>query len=228
MTNNSNGYAGARNAKSSGSELNALTFVINQILNARNSATLVQIKAVTNSGGLSPVGFVDVLPLVNQLDGYGNSMPHGIVRNVPYFRLQGGTDAVIIDPKVGDIGIAVFADRDISAVKASKALANPGSRRRADKADGLYIGGVLNGTPTQYVQFTAGGINVTSPTAITIKAPSITLDGPVTATSTINATTSVTAPQVTGTTNVTFGGKSGIGHVHSGVQTGAGNTGAPV
>lgn len=39
---------------------------------------------------------------------------------------------------------------------------------------------------------------------------------------------SVTAPLVVGTTNVTFGGKSGTGHIHSGVQTGGGNTGAPV
>lgn len=39
---------------------------------------------------------------------------------------------------------------------------------------------------------------------------------------------SVTAPLVVGTTNVTFGGKSGVAHIHSGVQTGAGNTGAPV
>lgn len=38
---------------------------------------------------------------------------------------------------------------------------------------------------------------------------------------------SVTAPLITGTTNVTFGGKSGIGHTHSGVQTGGGNTGVP-
>ena len=72
------------------------------------------------------------------------------------------------------------------------------------------------------------GVSITSPTAVVINAPAITLNGAVTATSTIAAATSVTAPQVTGTTNVTFGGKSGIAHVHGGVQTGAGNTGAPV
>jgi len=31
-----------------------------------------------------------------------------------------------------------------------------------------------------------------------------------------------------GSINVTFGGKSGIAHAHSGVTTGSGDTGAPV
>lgn len=43
----------------------------------------------------------------------------------------------------------------------------------------------------------------------------------------VTAGGTVTAPNVVGTTNVTFGGKSGIAHTHSGVQTGPGNTGAP-
>lgn len=38
----------------------------------------------------------------------------------------------------------------------------------------------------------------------------------------------VTAPQVHGTVNVTFGGKSGIAHVHNNVLNGPDNTGAPV
>ncbi len=228
MSDNTSAYKGQQDIHSGSSEFNALFFAVSQILNARNHATLVQIKAVTNAGGVSPVGFVDVLPLVNQLDGYGNAMPNSIVHGLPYFRMQGGANAIILDPQVGDIGMAVFADRDISSVKATKARANPGSMNRSGLSDGMYVGGFLNGTPVQYVQFTAGGINVVSPTAITIKAPSITLDGPVTATSTINAATSVTAPLVTGSTNVVFGSKSGIAHVHGGVQTGPGNTGAPV
>jgi hypothetical protein len=243
MADNSSGYLGQQSPYDGATEFGALSFLVNQILNGRNVATLVQIRAVTNTGGLSPVGFVDVLPLINQLDGYGNVMPHGVVHNLPYFRMQGGTDAIILDPKVGDIGMAVFADRDLSAVKVSKAAANPGSARRADYADGMYIGGFLNGVPAQYIQFTSSGINVVSPSKITCIAPNIeldgatsfvvnsgaiTLNGPVSATSTINAATSVTAPLVVGATNVIFGGKSGTGHTHSGVTTGSGNTGAPV
>jgi hypothetical protein len=234
LTNNPKGLRGSKDVDTGSSEFDALSFVVNQILARRNVATLVQIKAVTNAGGVSPVGFVDVLPLVNQLDGDHNAVEHGVVHGLPYFRMQGGTDAIIMDPKVGDVGMAVFADRDISSVKATKARANPGSLRRSDKADGMYVGGFLNGVPAQYVQFTPTGINVVSPSKVTITAPNvevygaITLNGPVTATSTITAATSITAPLVAGTTNVTFGSKSGIAHVHSGVQTGPGNTGAPI
>jgi hypothetical protein len=44
----------------------------------------------------------------------------------------------------------------------------------------------------------------------------------------ISSSTSVTAPTVAGTTDVTFGGKSAGSHKHSGVSTGAGQTGTPV
>ncbi len=173
---NTEGYYGQKSSESASTEFDALSFLVNQILAGRNSATLVQIKSVTNSGGLSPVGFVDVRPMVNQLDGNNNSVPHEIVHNIPYCRLQGGTDAIILDPKVGDIGVAVFADRDISAVKASKALANPGSLRRADMSDGMYFGGMLNAVPVQYIQFTASGINLVSPSKITLTAPQVEVD----------------------------------------------------
>jgi hypothetical protein len=173
MTNSSFGYKGAQQQTSGTSDYNAQSFLIRQILGTASHATLVQIVAVTNAGGVSPVGYVNVQPLVNQLDGDDNAVPHGVVNNIPYFRLQGGTNAVILDPQVGDIGICLFADRDISSVKANKAQANPGSKRRNDMADGLYIGGVLNGTPVQYVQFSAGGIALVSPTQISLQAPVI-------------------------------------------------------
>lgn len=176
MDNSPTGYAGARSTNDDTSELNAISFVINQILNSRSTVALVLIKGVTNSGGVSKVGFVDVRPMVNQLDGARNAVPHGIVYHIPYFRMQGGTDAVIMDPKIGDIGLAVFADEDISAVKASGQISNPGSLRTASKSDGLYFGGFLNGVPEQYVQFSAGGINVVSPSKVTITAPSAEVD----------------------------------------------------
>lgn len=226
MPNNS-GYTGVQQPGDGAGDFGAQSFLIRQILSRVNTSTLVKVVSVTNAGGLSAVGFVDVQPLVNQVDGANNSAPQGILRKLPYFRIQGGTDAIIIDPKVGDIGIAVFASRDISTVKNTKKQANPGSGAQFSMSDGLYLGGVLNGVPAQYVQFTPTGINVVSPTKVTITAPGITLNGPVTVNGSVSATGTVTAPNVVGTTNVTFGGKSGVGHTHGGVQTGSGNTGAP-
>lgn len=198
-------------------EYNTLLFIIRQQLLKLQTVTLVRVVKVTNSGGVSPVGLVDVQPLVNQMSGNRQATPHGIIANVPYMRLQGGADAIILDPKVGDIGMCGFASRDISAVKKAKAAANPGSLRVFDWADGLYFGGFLNGAPTQYVRFEAGGVHVVSPTAVTIQAPSITLDGDVHITGETTADGDVTAE-----------GTSLHTHIHSGVQSGGGTSGPPV
>lgn len=163
-------------------EFNTLMFVIQLALQKVQTATLVRVLACTNDGGLSPVGTVTVQPLVNQMTGQRQAVPHGPIYNIPYLRIQGGTNAVIMDPVpasdsyAGDIGLMVCASRDISTVTATKAQANPGSLRAFDWSDGLYVGGYLNGTPTQYVQFTPEGINVVSPTAVSVQAPTITLE----------------------------------------------------
>ncbi|KAG1258519.1 hypothetical protein G6F65_015550 [Rhizopus arrhizus] len=237
------GYTGQAQAGEGVGEYGALMFLINQALARLSTATLVRVVSVTNDGGLSPVGFVDVQPLVNQLDGAGNAVPHAVRHQLPYFRLQGGTDAVILDPKVGDIGMAAFGSRDLSAVKASKQQSNPGSWRTHDMADGLYFGGLLNGTPVQYVQFTAGGINVVSPSKVTVQAPNIelnaaaqcALNSPVIV---LNGTVQQGAGSFGGTSTWqgnmnTLGtlrnnGKDvGSTHTHPGVQSGPSNTGTP-
>ena len=169
-------------------------------------ATLVQVVSVTNSGGVAPVGSVDVSPMVSMIDGQGRTSPHGIIHNLPYFRLQGGANAIIIDPVIGDIGIAVFADRDLTAVKSTKAPGPPGSRRRNSMADGLYIGGVLNGAPTQYIEFNGSGVTITAPT-VTVNGNLV-----VTGTATIDG-------------DATIDGEDFIMHRHTGVQTGGSDTG---
>ena len=230
-------------------EYQQITFMVQQALAKMQTATLVRIESCTNSGGLSPVGFVDVTPLVNQLDGQGNPTPHVTIYNLPYFRLQGGANGVIIDPQKGDIGVAVFASRDISQVKATRKQGNPGSHRQYSFADGMYLGGMLNGTPTQYIQFSAAGIRIHSPTAVVIEARVVEIDAATsctvnTPTFTVNGSTVLNGPlsqgkgsaggacEMLGPLNVVNDvvgqGKSLHNHVHGGVQTGGGNTGAPV
>lgn len=167
---------GLQNPESGATEYNALAFLVRQILAGCNFATLVQVKKCTNNGGVAAVGTVDVQPLLNQQDGFGNAVPHGRLYSLPYVRVQGGVNAIIIDPAVGDIGIAVFADKDVSVVKSTKAQASPGSGRRFSMSDGLYIGGVLNAAPTNYVQFSGNNINVTSTGVVNVKAPAINLE----------------------------------------------------
>jgi hypothetical protein len=165
---------GFLNGSNANTEFDAQSFLIESLINKISTTTLVRVMAVTNAGGVSPVGFVDIQPLVNQINGDGELYPHGTIYKCPYFRIQGGTSAIILDPQVGDIGIALFADKDISSVIANKTQANPqsppGSRRRFSMSDGLYIGGVLNGTPTQYIQFINQRINVVAPKGVHINS----------------------------------------------------------
>lgn len=213
-------------------EFNNISFVIQQSLAKLQTATLVKVIKCTNSGGLSPVGFVDVQPLVNQIDLAGTPNPHVTIYNVPYFRLQGGSDAVVIDPKVGDIGMAAFASRDITKVKNTRKQANPGSFRQFSMADGLYMGGFLNGAPTQYVQFSDAGIRIHSPTLVKLDAPDVQLTAPtieLTASSalTITSPTTTVNGNLNVTGNATIGGIGFAAHKHTGVQTGGGSTGGP-
>lgn len=234
------GYTPQESLYSANSDYNAISFVIKQMINKIGTNTVVQIVSVTNAGGVAAVGFCDVLPLVGQTDGSGNVTPHGVVHNLPYVRLQGGTNAIIMDPQVGDIGVAFFCMSDISAVKKSKAASPPGSGRRNSFADGIYLGGILNGIPVQYIRFISTGIEVISPTQITLTAPivtinamtSINLETPIINTDGNFASTSGGASTFTGDLHVTgdvlASGTSLHTHVHGGVQTGGGDTGVPI
>ena len=235
--------SGAARATTPWGEYNRIAFAIQQALAKMQTATLVRIVAVTNAGGVTPVGFVDVVPMVNQVDAAGAPTPHVTIFNVPYLRMQGGTDAIILDPKVGDIGLAVFASRDITKVKSTKRSGNPGSFRQYSFSDALYIGGMLNGTPTQYVQFSATGINITSPHKVTLTAPVVQIDAGASCTvntptftvngaTVLNGTISQTgggASSFTGTISttgdVTAGGISLHNHTHTDPQ--GGTVGAP-
>lgn len=191
---------------------NAHSFLIDRMIGKVWVSTLVKVVAVTNSGGVSAVGFVDVVPMVNQLNGAGQAVPHATIYHFPYVRVQGGSNAIILDPQVGDIGIALFAHHDISSVKVNKASSNPGSRRRNDPSDGMYIGGVLNGVPVQYIAFNGSSISVVSPTKVVIQSPEIDLNGVV---------------KIVGGSLMHNGKEVGSTHKHTQVQTGGGLSGIP-
>lgn len=211
----------------------ALRFTIQSLLSRVSTATLVRVVACTNDGDLTAVGTVDVQPLVNQIAGNGQAWPHGQLFKLPYLRIQGGTNAVILDPQPGDIGLVVFASRDISVIKsptgkvkaraASTRGLNPGSARRFNMADGLYIGGMLNASPVQYVVFSADGIEVVSPTKVRISAPTIELVGDVEHTGTSITSTGTVDANV----DVIGNGVSLHNHVHGGVTTGGSSTAPP-
>lgn len=154
------GYPGQMGLWGSTSDFNKTTFLVKQLLTLVRTASLVKVVKCTNEGGLAATGMVDVLPLVNMVDGLNNVTEHETVYGLTYCRVQGGKNAVICDPEPGDIGVAVFADRDISKVKKTKKQAAPGSRRKNSLADGMYLFSVLSDVPEQYLRFHPDGIEL--------------------------------------------------------------------
>lgn len=186
MSTNSNGQVfGNQDVSTDDNDYNTIAFVFRMLMAEVQTATLVEVIECSNSGGLSPVGTVTVQPLVNQMSGGRLATPHGQIYGCVYTRLAGagGKQAVIIDPSPGQLGLMVFCSRDISAVIAAAAAANPGSFRVFNWADGVLVMTLPLGiTPTEYIQFTQdgdgnpNGINVVSPVQITLTAPTVTIN----------------------------------------------------
>lgn len=229
---------GTQQPRDTATQYGALQFVIESTLKRMQTCMPVKVVAVSNDGGVTPVGTVNVVPLVNQVTGDGQAVPHAVIFNIPYFRLQGGANAIILDPQVDDIGLCVFASRDISAVKADPAAAvanggaNPGSARTYNFADGIYIGGILNGTPTQFVRFTADGLYIVSPELVRVEAPVVEIQASERAT--IQAPVIELIGQVEHSGgdidsegDVLADGVSLHNHVHGGVQSGGNSTDPP-
>lgn len=217
-------------------------FIIQSILSRIATATMVKVVSCTNDGGLSPWGFVNVQPIVSQLSGNNVAVQHGTLFRLPYLRMQGGLNAVIMDPEPGDIGLAVFCSRDISSLKVQGNLDKikggsivgvpPASGRQYDMSDGIYVGAGLNAQPTQFIQFSAEGIKVVSPVKIRLEAPEIELVASSTVsvqapTIDLEAATSATvdSPATVIGSATTIDGKPFLPHTHSGVTPGSSNSG---
>lgn len=201
------------------SEADALHFMMRQYMAQVRTAMPVKIVAV-HGGGVATVGTVDVQPMVHQQDGAGSTTPHGIVYGLPYSRAQGGASAFIIDPKVGDMGVVVVADRDITKVKNTGGPAAPDSQRRFSLSDGMYVGGAMNAAPKQYVHFIDDTtMEIVSTGTITLKAPQSVIESD---TLTIKANIVVQGTMHNNGVNV------GLDHVHLHVKAGNDNSGPPV
>lgn len=154
--------------------IGALSFqnVVKSLIGNAHTSMLVQVLSV-DSSNLS----CSIKPLTMLIDAQNNAYERGVINNVPFFRLQGGINGIICDPQVGDIGLAVFCERDISMVKRNKVQSPPSSKRQYDLNDAVYIGGFLNNTPQQYIQFTDIGINIKTIGDVNINGMVIRKDG---------------------------------------------------
>lgn len=204
-----------------GSELNAQEFFIRSIVKRMISTAIpVRVDAVERAGEGGGALYVDATPLICQTDADGNAIDPVSIPHLPYFRLQHGTAAVICDPKIGDIGLAIFAQQDVSRLNGKATPVAPGTFRCFDMSDGFYIGGFWGKTPTTFIRIEDNGqVTVTAPQSVVVNSIDVTvnasgstkIDSPsvtITGDTTIEKTLTV-KELITGTGGMTVSGGSG-------------------
>lgn len=198
------------------------------------------------SSGVAGSKTVGATPMSQMIDGNGNAYASPSYPSLPHYRIQQGTAAIIMNPRPGDIGVFVCSKRDISNVSQGKQPGPPGSTRSFSPSDAVMVGSIHTQVPTYYIDFTdqdkilihaPAGVTIESDTAVTVKAPQVTIDaaettikGHVTVEGGLNVaggSGAVVDGSLTTTGDVTASGISLTSHTHSGVTPGGGNTGGP-
>ncbi|WP_315861895.1 phage baseplate protein [Yersinia ruckeri] len=143
------------------------------------SSYFINIVKITAVRGQAPNLVVDAIPLVADVRSSDGGIINGSqIYNIPVWRLQRGGSAIIMDPVVGDIGLIAVCDNDISIVRANRKESVPGSGRKHSRSDAIYLGGLLNSQPTQFIEFADGAINITSPNPVNITCTKATIIAP--------------------------------------------------
>lgn len=211
------------------SDAEAFAFSFNRLLNSRFFIELVKVVAVK---GVAPNLTVDVMPLMTQVDPSGAMIENSTVYGCPVFRLQRGSSAIIMDPVAGDIGMMAVCDGDTTVVRANLDVSVPGGKRRHSRSDGLYLGGFMNGQPTEYIQFlgneiilnTPGKLTVTAPSGTTFNTPNAHFTGNITAGGNITDNNGTQAASLKSLRDAYDAHKHPVPNVQSGSSTATSNT----
>ena len=221
----------------SSNPLNSMEFFIRSLISQVVSTSLpVVVTAVERKGEEAGAGYVTVKPLLQPRNNSGDGLEVTTIPKLPYFRLQHGKAAIICDPKVGDIGLAVVAKQDISNINGSTTPKVPATYRKFDPSDSFYIGGFWGKAPEVFIHLEdEGTIKIKAPTKVSMEAPEcevnastsftvnssqINLNGPISGGGSGGA-------DATFTGDVNAKGISLTSHTHTGVQSGNSSTGAP-
>jgi hypothetical protein len=145
-----NTVRGNKGPSSANSTVNALDMMIKEGIDGICTASVVTVTGTDEPGPEAPAGYVTVQEMVDSVDAFGNKVPGPSAFKLPVFRYQQGTCAIVLDPQPGDIGLAVYTKEDASGVgQGATEPVLPASKRKFDKANGFYLGGFTNRTPTE-------------------------------------------------------------------------------
>jgi len=167
-----------------------------------------------------------VQPLVQMVTTQGERVSRAQIPSVPVFQYAGGGFVIAFPVAPGDLGWLKASDRDIGLVLQSLDTAEPNTARTHSFQDGMFFPDILRQWTLDpadqdrlVIQTTDGATRIAVGVGtVDITATLVTISGDVAITGALNADGGVT-------------GAGGIvleTHLHGGVTTGAGNTGAPV
>jgi hypothetical protein len=111
-----------------------------------------------NKDGIA--GLVHVELQIDQVDTSDCPIDAGRIYNVPYFRLQAGIAAIVVDPVPGDLGWLSFGERDMSLWKNRRVKEMPATKRILSQSDPVYFPGILNAPPKIWIRLREDGIYI--------------------------------------------------------------------
>lgn len=180
------------------SEYNVLDFVIRSIVcGLVNTAIPVRVDKVERPAEGGGAGYLSATPLIKMRSAKGDALDVVSIPKLRWFRLQHGTAAIIVDPKPGDIGLAVFAQQDVSALNGGSEPLQPGSFRCYSISDGFYFGGFWGQKPTTFIRIEDNGqVTVTAPQSVVVNSIDVTVNA--------SGSTKIDSPSVTITGDTTI------------------------
>lgn len=149
--------------ESSKTDTGAIDYIFEKLL-----ADKTFIELVTVVASYPDTQTIDVKPLVCRTDPASNPVANSVVHGVACLRWQCGGSAIIMDPVIGDIGLMLATDRDSSAVRLSREESQPITKETHSRSDGIYLGGLLNMHPSQFIELKDGMINISTPDTVNI------------------------------------------------------------
>lgn len=167
---------------------------------------------------------VDIRPqLMSYYREQNISVSRAIIRNVPFWTFRAGDTYISLPIKVGDTGIAIFCQRDISNWKVTGGEVPLQSERVMDYNDAFYIpfmgtkSSVIPSYNPDYIEIVKNGKKITVQDGV-LNAPEYHIEC-----KSVHATSTVVSD-----TDCISAGISGKGHVHGGVVSGQSTTSTPL
>jgi hypothetical protein len=185
-----------------------------------------------------------VQPLIVQITTGNDQVPRAQVASVPVAQWGAGGFVLYFPVTTGDKGWLIANDRDISIFKQTYQQSAPNTNRLHSFEDGWFIPDtLLSGVSvadtakcciqsfdgTTSITLGGGVITLTSPTEIVLDSPLVSIAGQIVAgTDSADTRTATFNGNIVTTGDVIAGTISLKEHVHTGVETGSGDSGGPV